>query len=103
MFQCLPALLHGIAVRIHAPWEFDPVAFDADGLEAFRGLCCGLLPCFVGIEGEADGFDLMGFDGLEKLFGKVRRAEGAGDAFHAVAVEGERVDDAFGEDDFAGC
>ena len=55
----------------------------------------------VVVEGDFDGLDLVGDEGLEKFVGKAVGAVGCGDCFHAVAVEGERVDEGFAEDDFS--
>ena len=55
----------------------------------------------VVVEGDFDGLDLVGDEGLEKFVGKAVGAVGGGDRFHAVTVEGESVDEGFAEDDFS--
>ncbi len=78
------------------------MALDADGLQAGGGLGGGGFPGFVRIEGKPNAFDFRGTDGFEDFGGEVGGAEGAGDVFYAVMDEGQGVEDAFGEDDFAG-
>ena len=56
-------------VGVHAPRESYPVAFDANGVQARRGLRDGNFPGLVGGKGESHAFDSGGADGLEKFVG----------------------------------
>ena len=90
-------------IGVHAPWQLDRKALDADGLEALRRFTGGGFTRFVGIEREPDAFDSGVADGIEQFGGEVLGAEGAGRGIHPVFHEGQGVEDAFGEDDFAAC
>ena len=99
--QRFRSLFQGVLVHVHSPRQFHRVALDADGLQSLRGLGFRCLSGLVGVESEPHAFHLCRPDRLEEFGGEVRGAEGASRRFHAVADEGQRIEDAFGQDDFA--
>ena len=89
----------GVFVGVHPGRELDPEAFDAMTLQTLGVSFCGLISGSVSIISQIDSLRLIYLEGLKMIVGKAFGSVNASDVAQAVDPRGQRINNAFGQDD----